>query len=399
MGCWGVRMDDDSGGLGERVALLRRRRGLTQEDLAERAGVSVELVRKLEQGRRRSVRLGTLHGLARALDVQTAVLFDAPSPMDAKDPGPGVVGIRRALTPVAAADLEDVTTVAGLGSSLRDGWGLHRRADHVTLAGVLPDLIDQARYLCGEQPGDASFRLAAEAYHLAAVLLIGVRAEDLALVAADRLQAAALRAGDEPSSARAADTWAWLYCRQARLDDAERAVLGAANEIEPRFATASPLALAMWCALLQRAIMVAARKDDGDRVADLLSLVHAASARMGGNRDDAWTMSGPTNAAMHEVRAAVEMGRPRDALRVHVPMAESVPPAWQSRYLLDVAHAQYAIKRDADALVTLRRIERVTPGWLVYQGMAREIVRGMLSRPRTGALPGVTRLAALMNVG
>lgn len=389
-------MSEDGHGLGDRVARLRRRRGLTQEELAERAGVSVELVRKLEQGRRRSVRLGTLQGLARALDVQTAVLFDAPSPMDASDPGPGVVGIRRALTPGATASLEDEPTAAGLGGSLCDAWELHRSADHVVLASVLPDLIDQARYLCGQQPGDASFRLAAEAYHLAAVLLIGVRAEDLALVAADRLQAAAVRVGDESSTARAADTWAWLFCRQSRLDDAERAALRAADDIEPRFATAAPLALAMWCALLQRGIMIAARKDDGDRVGDLLSLAQAASARLGGNRDDGWTMSGPTNTAMHAVRAAVDMGRPRDALRVQVPEPESVPPAWQARHLLDVAHAQYAIKRDADALATMRRIDRITPGWLMYQGMAREIVRGMLRRP--GATSGVTRLAARLNV-
>jgi transcriptional regulator with XRE-family HTH domain len=390
-------MSDDGGGLGERVARLRRRRGLTQEELAERAEVSVELVRKLEQGRRRSVRLGTLHSLARALDVQTAALFDAPSPMDPGAPGPGVVGIRRALTPGAEKSLEEGPAAADLGRSLRDAWDLHRSADHVVLAGVLPGLIDHARYLCEEQPGDVSFRLAAEAYHLAAVLLIGVRAEDLALVAADRLQAAAERVGDAPSVARAADTWAWLFCRQARLDDAERAALGAADGIEPRFATAEPLALAMWCALLQRGITIAARKDDADRVADLLSLARAASARLGGNRDDAWTMSGPTNTAMHAVRASVDMGRPRDALRVRVPDAESVPPAWQARHLLDVAHAQYVIKRDADALATLRRIDRLTPGWLVYQGLAREIARGMLRRP--GATSAVTRLAAQLNVG
>jgi transcriptional regulator with XRE-family HTH domain len=389
-------MSDGSNGLGERVARLRRRRGLTQEELAERAGVSVELVRKLEQGRRRSVRLGTVQNLARALDVQTAVLFDAPSPMDPSDPGPGIVGIRRALTPGPAASPEDEPTAAVLQRSLRDGWQLHRNADHLVLASVLPEVIDQARYLCAQQPGDESFRLAAEAYHLAAILLIGVRAEDLALVAADRLQAAAEWVGDELSTARAADTWAWLFCRQSRLDDAERAALGAADSIEPRFGSASPLALAMWCALLQRGIMIAARRDDRDRVRDLLSLAQASSARLGGNRDDGWTMSGPTNTAMHAVRAAVDMGRPRDALRVQVPAAESLPPAWQARHLLDIAHAQYALKGDADALTTMRRIERLTPGWLVYQGMAREIVRGMLRRP--GAAPGVTSLAARLNV-
>jgi hypothetical protein len=73
-----------------------------------------------------------------------------------------------------------------------------------------------------------------------------------------------------------------------------------------------------------------------------------------------------------------------------------VPPAWQARHLLDLAHAQYAIKRDDDALVTMRRIERITPGWLVYQGMAREIVRGMLRR--RGVAPGAARLAARLNM-
>ncbi len=391
-------MTEDSGGIGERVATLRRRRGLTQEELAERAGVSVELVRKLEQGRRRSVRLGTLHCLAHALDVQTAALFDAPSPMNAGDPGPGVVGIRRALTPGTATRLEAEPTVEGLQRSLRGAWDLHRSADHVVLASVLPNLVDQARYLCEAQPGEASYHLAANAYHLAATLLIGVRAEDLALLAADRLQAAAARAGDEASIARAADTWAWLFCRQSRLEDAERAALGAADAIEPRFATATPLALAMWCALLQRGAQVAARRDDRDKVRNLLGLTRAASVRLGGNRDDAWTMTGPTNTAMHEVRAAVDMGRPRDALRIRVPEPDSLPAAWQARHLLDVAHAQYAIKQDTDALSTMRRIERITPGWLVYQGLAREIVRGMLRRYRAGAIPGLTRLATLLGV-
>jgi hypothetical protein len=45
----------------------------------------------------------------------------------------------------------------------------------------------------------------------------------------------------------------------------------------------------------------------------------------------------------------------------------------------------------------MRRIERITPGWLVYQGLAHEIVRGMLHRP-PGAPPGATKLATLLGV-
>lgn len=70
----------------------------------------------------------------------------------------------------------------------------------------------------------------------------------------------------------------------------------------------------------------------------------------------------------------MDLGRPRDALRLRVPEPESVPAAWQARHLLDVAHAQYALKKDADSLATMRRIERIAPGWLAYQGLSREIV-------------------------
>ncbi|WP_280400087.1 helix-turn-helix domain-containing protein [Nocardia carnea] len=38
--------------LGERLQNIRKRRGLTQRELAEAAGVSLSLIRKLEQGER-----------------------------------------------------------------------------------------------------------------------------------------------------------------------------------------------------------------------------------------------------------------------------------------------------------------------------------------------------------
>jgi transcriptional regulator with XRE-family HTH domain len=43
--------------IGERLRQLRSERGLTQEGLADLASVSVDLVKKLEQGRRESARL------------------------------------------------------------------------------------------------------------------------------------------------------------------------------------------------------------------------------------------------------------------------------------------------------------------------------------------------------
>lgn len=60
--------------VGVRIAMLRRARGLTQELLAERAGVSLESVRKVEQ-QTRTPSLAMLDALATALDVPAGELI------------------------------------------------------------------------------------------------------------------------------------------------------------------------------------------------------------------------------------------------------------------------------------------------------------------------------------
>ncbi|MGH3270544.1 MAG: helix-turn-helix domain-containing protein, partial [Trebonia sp.] len=60
--------------IGQRIRELRKPR-FTQHDLAAAADVSVDVIRKLEQGRRHTASIGTLQRIARALDVDVAELF------------------------------------------------------------------------------------------------------------------------------------------------------------------------------------------------------------------------------------------------------------------------------------------------------------------------------------
>ncbi|WP_433187766.1 helix-turn-helix domain-containing protein [Actinoallomurus sp. CA-150999] len=387
--------------IGERVAKLRRQRHLTQSELAERAGVSVDLIRKLEQNQRRDTRLASLQAIAGALDVQVSALLDGPTANDARNTGAGISELRRALTPAGRSRLVELPTEDEVRLSADEAWRLHQQGDYVMLARVLPGLIDGARIRAQEEPGDDAYRLLAEAYQLAAMLLLGIRSEDLACVAADRLQATTGNVGDPETVARAADTWAWIYSRQGRHDDAQDVTLKAADEVEPaRFAAASPAELSVWCGLLQRGVMVASRKDDAPMVDDLISLASAVGRRIGEDRIDQWTVSGPTNVAMHAVRSAMELGDPRKALRLaeDVPRSASLPAAWWNRHLLDVAHAQYAVKRDEEAVATLLRIDRREPGWLPYQGMAREIVTGMRRREPPSRIRGLRQLVEAIGV-
>jgi len=60
--------------IGDKVRELRKARGLLQEELAERAGVSTQTVRNVEAGRF-NTKTETLVKIARALDVPVGELF------------------------------------------------------------------------------------------------------------------------------------------------------------------------------------------------------------------------------------------------------------------------------------------------------------------------------------
>lgn len=59
---------------GKRVSTIRRKKGLTQEQLGERTGLAVDSIGAIEQGRRWA-RLTTLHILAKGLGVKIDEIF------------------------------------------------------------------------------------------------------------------------------------------------------------------------------------------------------------------------------------------------------------------------------------------------------------------------------------
>ena len=101
--------------IGERIRRLRHGAGMTQDDLAAAAGVSTDLIRKLEQGQRHTCSIGSLHRITVALDVDLGELLGRKS-MPHAAPNAGVVALRRAV-----ADVADLTgDVDGEPLSLRD---------------------------------------------------------------------------------------------------------------------------------------------------------------------------------------------------------------------------------------------------------------------------------------
>jgi transcriptional regulator with XRE-family HTH domain len=64
---------------GDRIRELRKRRGMTQRELAEAADLSLSAVKKIEQGTLGQLRLETAHRLAVALGTTTLAVAD-PGP-------------------------------------------------------------------------------------------------------------------------------------------------------------------------------------------------------------------------------------------------------------------------------------------------------------------------------
>ena len=86
-----------------RLRVLRERGGLSQQDVAEKAELSLSLVAKMEQGRKADPRASTLIALAGALGVRPGELLEdlTPPPADAF-PGKGKKGKKKKKKALAA---------------------------------------------------------------------------------------------------------------------------------------------------------------------------------------------------------------------------------------------------------------------------------------------------------
>ncbi len=132
--------------IGERLKVARRFAGLNQEQLAERAGINVDTIRKLEQSARQSARISTINALAHAVNVETITLLQGIV-HEAERGAPALLALRSALIPVddfvPAADEEDEDSPPDLDTlrrSVQDAWGDYHTGDFAALGDLVPGL-------------------------------------------------------------------------------------------------------------------------------------------------------------------------------------------------------------------------------------------------------------------
>ncbi|MFB6903871.1 helix-turn-helix domain-containing protein, partial [Streptomyces bacillaris] len=138
--------------IGDRIRALREFRDITQDELARRSGVSVDTIRKLEQGVRESARINTLRGLARALDVQLERLVGQPTVTQQLTDGGGLLALRDAVQDpgslpgvLSEEDLEDPPGPAEWARQVRAATETYWAGGYSDLASTLPGLLRDGR--------------------------------------------------------------------------------------------------------------------------------------------------------------------------------------------------------------------------------------------------------------
>ncbi|MFJ9859889.1 helix-turn-helix domain-containing protein [Streptomyces albogriseolus] len=398
--------------LGRTLRRLRRLASLTQEELASRSGVSVDVIRQLEQRRKHSARLPTLHALANGLGVELTTLLGDPPAVSStsENDGPRFVAVRRAIMPALWGPEPPPPgpefTLDALRGQIADGWTQYHAAEFDTVMKALPDLISDARAAIAwrEEPDRSSaFAALGKALQLAGHVAVRMGKTDLALTSLERAMDASQQSPDPLLPPMIVNSMAWVYQRQGRLEDALSIAVRAAAGIATAGHDATADGLKVWGALTMSAATSAARSGDYDRAAAMMERAEKEASRVSslpeGGDNRMVSVFSPSSVRIERVRLAVQYGHPRDALALAKGMrlSKDTPPSWRTWLLLDVARAHTDLGDAAGAVKTLESLRRVAPAWTRHHTLAVAIVRDLWALPHHP--PGLRALADFLGVG
>ncbi|WP_424183871.1 helix-turn-helix domain-containing protein [Actinokineospora sp. G85] len=388
-------MDDRDDDLGTRIKQLRGRL-LSQRTLSERSGVSIDVIRKLEQGRRHTASVATLQRLARVLDVGVGDLLGKRAAMPSAVPNSGVVAMREALTPASdvltgGSDHGDPLTVQEAERTVTYLWGAYWSGRYGVLAELLPGALAQLRTTLGAANTSEHTRAAralAMGYQLAGDTLAHLGHPDAAWIGVRSGLAAAEQAGDDLLAAAVRISGAWQLIKQGRYEDSEQVAVTTAQDIAPDGA-ATDSALAAYGTLTLTAATAAARSGRGDTARTLLAEASSTAQRLGYDRSDHQTTFGPTKVAMMAADVAVAQEDYAGALAAArtLDAAAPLPPVNRARHLADVALSHLRLGRGDRALQALLAAEQLGPEWIKVQRFPRQIAAELVATERRLTTP------------
>ncbi|MFJ5802666.1 helix-turn-helix domain-containing protein [Streptomyces decoyicus] len=377
--------------IGARLRTVRKRRALNQKQLAAASGVSVSLIRQLEQGTVDGTRMETAHKLATALRVDTSSLLERDDETPAETAElwrPLQLAVQ--VAPVAMVEEPTVQGVRALLPAVRRAYFGNRLAELSTL--LAPALRD------ADALGDsaAARSLRAHLLQIAGSVLTQVRQFDAAETA---LQRALDDAPDRLRAAAVVTTWSWLLVRQGKLRAARELATRWADDVEPRMSRATPEELAAWGWLLLQASAANLRDnrrgeaEDTMRLARSVAVMTGQELPRGRTRLTTW---GPATVGYKSAERYIVLDQP-DKVLAGARVGSQAASTEYHRHRLDVAKAHLMVRQYGEAVETLTDIHGTAPEWLASQRYAQDILGDVVEKRRT-LTPQMRGLADALSV-
>ncbi|MBR7827809.1 helix-turn-helix transcriptional regulator [Actinospica sp. MGRD01-02] len=388
---------------GDRVRMLRRRAGLSQRELGQRAGHGQQWVSQVERGDIELDKVSVVNELARALRCHPREILGTPNfatpaerANDAADDLvrqlrrldlPPDLAAHRAL-PELEADLEELVVLRGEAKYAQLGARTVALIAELHAASAAPSQRDRER----------AFRILTHACKEAHSFGYGLGHPHLIELATSRARWCAERSDDPllPALAdymAARDAWTTADWRDAMLlvDRAIDTVADAHAE--------SKRAASLTGALHLRGAITSARSNDGDGAyARLEEAAIQAQLAKGADPYLNWFSIGNVN--LHRVAVAVELGDGVEAVRRSkgLIIPKGLPNSRLAHHYLDTARGFVWVNEIERGLSALERAYRIAPQLVRHHPMAQATVRSLLRAERRSTRERLRTMADRLDV-
>jgi transcriptional regulator with XRE-family HTH domain/tetratricopeptide (TPR) repeat protein len=401
-------MTHDTETTGQRVARLRKLRGLTQHGLAARAHVSRGLIAKVETGERVATP-AFIAAVSTALNADPTEISGQPYRGDTtgKDRVHATIPeVRRALDTVdVPPDLGmEPRPVADLAREVERLRQCSLNARFLDVGTSLPAVLTELAIHAHTTDSPKVWRHVNAAQALAASMTRRLGYMDLATAAIRDAAASAARSDDPNLPALALLPRALMMMMYGSWLAGLTLVRNAAARVDED----TPQALAVQGALNLRSAILSARGTQTGTTTESQAWDHHAAAveaarQLPPRAADFYALQfNPANVAIHGAAVAVEMGDYDEALRrdaqIAPQMLASLPAERRAHHRIDMARAYVELGKRDKALSSLVDAEKAAPQMTRYHPSARGVAAHLVDHHRTIPEP-LRGLAKRMQVG
>ncbi|MGW0178994.1 helix-turn-helix domain-containing protein [Nocardia sp. NPDC003345] len=384
--------------IGQRVREIRARRGISQQVLADRAGLHRSVIAKYEAGLRPIDSRRTLLALASALGV---TMGDLTGHKDDKF-DPAVAGVHSSVPDIETAfwaegDLTDTVPPRSLDELANVALEVEKlsvRCDYARLAPRLAPLITETYQAVHSTEGaerDRACDVLASAAITSAAVLRRFGHTSLAWTATRAAETAARNTGSAAAlSASAFSRSQMLMTRAGGLRAALRHAETAADELSPAARTVGDVEHSGMLRLQAGLATAATGSDPEAHFAEAVEHTAKLSAAEPGTPLLRNPTFGPANVALWRLSAAMERRDAEQVLTLAPALTpEELPSAGRrAQYFVEVGRA-HALRRDYQrSLHALLRAEHAAPQKVRNMGHVREVVGFMLRGARRDLASG-----------